>query len=79
MTLTPSGPTRDEITVCKRCRAEIMFLRTRLGRQMPVNVTVVGNGESFRAPNHGEIHYCPGEHQSHFATCVAAAEFRRPR
>ena len=46
---------------------------------MPVNVNVVGNGESFRAPNHGETHYCHGEHQSHFGTCSDPNSFRRPR
>lgn len=88
MSLSPSGPHRDEITTCSRCGAEIMFLQSinrKTGQRgrMPVNVVVVGTaaraGGRYRGPNHGEVSYVHGEHQSHFATCPGADQFRKPR
>lgn len=77
MTLSPSGPRRDEITTCRKCHAEIMFLRTAKRADMPVNVVVTKR--PYRNPNSGETTYVRGEHEPHWGTCTAASAFRKPR
>lgn len=72
-----AGPRADEITVCKKCNASIMFLKTRSGGWMPVNVMPTKN--DVRGPNSGETLFIFGEHQSHFSTCPKADSFRRDR
>jgi hypothetical protein len=66
--LSPTGPKPSEITTCRKCHAEIMFLRTSKGSLMPVNV--MPTSPKFRGPNSGEITFQQGQHQSHFATCT---------
>lgn len=58
----------------QRCRARgcgalIVWLKTKAGRNMPVNYdgTVIAL----------DTHYVHGRHTSHFATCPAAEKFRR--
>ena len=53
---------------CRKCKAAIVFVRTAKGKQMPVNA------ETW---TQGEVLYNPEKHVSHFATCPAAAHFRK--
>lgn len=69
-----AGPRADEITTCKTCGTEIMFLKTKSGKQMPVNV--MPTSPKLRGPNSGETAFVFGEHQSHFATCSQADDWR---
>jgi hypothetical protein len=76
-------------TTCRSCGAEIVFARTREGRLMPVDAhphpagTVTlewdpASGE-WRAILGGQPSPGTPMHRPHFATCPAAAEWRRPR
>lgn len=69
-----AGPSPAEITSCRSCGADIVFLKTRAGKRMPVNVTPTK--PEFRGPNHGEIEYVHGEHEPHWGTCDDAERFR---
>lgn len=53
---------------CEGCGADIKYLRTEQGHWMPVNPASIAEGDTK---------FKPGVHVSHFATCPAAAEFRR--
>lgn len=70
-----AGPQPNHISKCRSCGTDIVFLRTRGGSLMPVNV--VPTNPSFRGPNAAEDGYIYDEHQSHFETCDDAARFRR--
>lgn len=69
-----AGPLPADIRRCQSCSAEIVFVRTRNGKRMPVNV--LPTDPKFRGPNAGELDYVHGEHQSHFATCDDPQRFR---
>lgn len=56
--------------LCKSCGAEIVWLKTAIGKSMPVDVDTVTNGE--KTFNHGK-------HVSHFATCPQANKHRKPK
>jgi hypothetical protein len=58
------------ITRCKSCRARIIWLRTDLGRNMPVDADTVDV--------HDEI-YEHGRHVSHFSTCPQGKEWSTRR
>jgi hypothetical protein len=79
MTTTRGAPRLDEITRCRKCAVEIMFLQSvnrstgKLGR-MPVNVRPTH--QRYRAPHTGEVSYVHGEHEPHWATCPDADSFR---
>lgn len=70
-----AGPLTEDIVHCRACGAEIVFVRTKAGKRMPVNV--VPTDKKHRAPNAGELEFVYGEHQSHFMTCPQADAFRR--
>jgi hypothetical protein len=72
---TLAGPDPKDISRCRSCRAELVFLRTKNGKRMPVNV--VPTEPAFRGPNNGEVLFCYGEHQSHFQTCTNPGAHRR--
>lgn len=57
---------------CRSCDAEIVWFRTKSGKRMPVD-------ESSTQPTDREDQLDFSRHVSHFATCPAAAEHRRPR
>jgi hypothetical protein len=60
----------QELTHCKRCKKQIIFLPTQSGKLAPVDAeTVAITDEVFDAK----------KHTSHFATCRFAAEFRKPK
>lgn len=56
------------ITRCRSCRARIVFLKTEAGKAMPVDADTV-------EPADQEFEY--GRHESHFASCPGAQQFRR--
>jgi hypothetical protein len=62
-----AGPDPKNITQCRFCDADIVFLKTLGGKQMPVNVVPTLKG--YRGPNAGEVIYVVNEHQSHIRTC----------
>ena len=75
--MSGAGPNPADVVKCSACGADIVFVRTKSGKRMPVNV--MPTDKRFRGPNAGELDYVHGEHQSHFATCVEADRFRRDR
>ena len=65
----PAPPKRTAGT-CRTCGAEIVWLRTASGKNMPVDATSWEPGdETFE----------PQRHVSHFATCPQAHQHRRSR
>ena len=71
-----AGPNPKDVKSCRSCGADIVFLKTKKNRRMPVNV--VPTEPAFRGPNNGEILFVYGEHQSHFQTCDKPERFRKP-
>lgn len=59
---------RTDITSCRSCEADIVWLRTRAGKNMPVDADTV-------EPEDTE--FDPEKHTSHFATCPQAGQHRR--
>jgi hypothetical protein len=55
---------------CAKCKAAIVWLKTKTGKAMPVNAETAGDDDK---------EYEHGKHISHFATCEFAAQFRRKR
>jgi len=53
---------------CRKCNAEIVFLRTATGKMMPVDANTV---------KPGDVNYEHHKHTSHFATCPEADRFRK--
>ncbi len=70
-----AGPYPKDVKQCSACEADMVFLKTKKGKWIPVNV--IPTDSEFRGPNAGEIKYKHGEHQPHPATCPCAGEFRR--
>ncbi len=82
-------------TTCDKCGAEIVFVTTAKGRQMPCNVATVlvipdkagpisgmnseGRVVRGRKPTDDEVTSSTVIRISHFATCPAAAAFRKPQ
>jgi hypothetical protein len=58
---------------CRSCHAPIVWLKTKLGKSMPVDVS---KDSKFVI---GEQEYDPTKHISHFATCPNAAEHRKTK
>jgi hypothetical protein len=59
-----------KITKCKACGTEIVFLKTKNEKSIPVDATTVKEGDT---------EYDHTRHTAHFATCQFAKEFRRKR
>lgn len=74
-----AGPLPRDVSRCRAgdCGADIVWLKTKAGRPMPVNV--VPTNKLYRGPNAGETEFVYGEHESHFSTCPAATSFRKQR
>lgn len=79
---------------CRGCGADIMFIKTRNGKTMPVDAQSMYfvpdlNGKALYVLPDGTVaHGVPGTPEdpdrhigyiSHFATCPAADSFRKPR
>ena len=73
--MTGAGPNPRDVVPCRACGADIVFVKTKNGKQMPVNV--MPTEKPFRGPNAGELMFVYGEHQSHFQTCPEAPRFRK--
>lgn len=60
------------IVRCKssKCNAKIVWLKTNSGKNMPVDADTVAPGEDT---------FDSSKHTSHFATCIDAPQFKRPR
>jgi hypothetical protein len=58
------------ITRCSSCRARIIFLPTKAGKQMPIDADTVEPGDE---------EFLRHRHQSHFSNCPGATTHRRPR
>lgn len=67
----------DMKSTCRSCGAEIMWIKTKADKNMPVNMTPT-NLER-RAPKYTETVFDPERHESHFATCPKADQHRRSR
>jgi len=59
-----------KIVHCQKCNAEMVWLRTKTGKAMPVDADTVREGDTD---------YDHIKHVSHFATCKHAASFRKPK
>lgn len=55
---------------CRKCKALIVFLKTRANKLMPVDASTAIEGD---------VDYDAARHMSHFATCPFAKEFRKPK
>ncbi|MFA5405617.1 MAG: hypothetical protein WC358_11855, partial [Ignavibacteria bacterium] len=60
------GIENNNIAHCKWCDAEIKWLKTRAGKNMPINY------ETYT----GELEYDHTKHTSHFATCPKAKQVK---
>lgn len=64
-------------TQCRACKAEIGFVVTRRGKNMPVDAESLTEADLEVLGRVGEkVEYRHGEHVSHFNTCPNAKEFR---
>ena len=63
-----SQPEWEHIVQCSSCKANIIFLRTKNGKQMPVDAATVMHDDYEFSPKKGHI--------SHFATCPDADKYR---
>jgi len=73
--LAGSGPYPKDVKQCRACDADIVWLKTKRGKWMCVNV--VPTKSEFRGPTAGETKYTHDEHEPHWATCPCAGEFRK--
>lgn len=55
---------------CKACGREIVFLRTELGKAIPVNKETVDAADEY---------FDRDRHVTHFRDCPKSAEFRRKK
>ena len=69
-----AGPYPKDVKQCRACEADIVWMKTKKGKWMCVNV--VPTKAEFRGPSAGENKYKYGEHEPHWATCPCAGEFR---
>jgi chorismate-pyruvate lyase len=53
-----------------KCNARIVYLKTAAGKSIPVDADTVAPDDEM---------YDSSKHTSHFATCVDAKDFRKPR
>ena len=69
-----AGPYPKDISKCRACDADMVWVKTKKGKNMPVNV--VPTKAEFRGPNAGETKFVYGEHEPHWSTCSCADDFR---
>lgn len=63
-----AGPYPRDIVTCSGCEADIVWMKTRTRKRIPVNV--MPTETKFRGPKAGELKFVVGEHQCHFDTCT---------
>jgi uncharacterized alkaline shock family protein YloU len=66
-----------KIAKCKSCEAPIVYLKTRKGATMPVDVDSLAMDEDEIAELDVDTVFEYGVHVSHFATCAHAAIHRK--
>lgn len=58
------------VSECRTCHADIVWLKTEAGKNMPVDADTVDEGDTL---------FDNDKHVSHFATCVDADKHRRKK
>lgn len=66
-----------DIVKCKSCNSEIVWLKTKTGKNMPVNVPKFEDGESAHEAVTTALEFNPDYMISHFATCPNANKHRK--
>ena len=61
------------------CQAEIVFLTTKWGNLMPVDAESLTDEDCELLDGREQVEFRPGEHVSHFSTCIAPDKFRGGR
>ncbi len=64
---------------CKSCKREIVFLKTKTGKIIPVNTDSLTFQEQSALVGRIEVYFNPRHHVTHFADCPAAIKFRKGR
>ena len=65
--------------ICKSCKKEIVFLKTKTGKTIPVNADTLTFQEQSALIGRIEVTFDSGHHITHFADCPAAVKFRKGR
>lgn len=63
-----AGPYPKDIVTCSGCEADVVWMKTKHQKSIPVNV--VPTASKYRGPRPGELKFVFGEHQCHFDTCT---------
>lgn len=78
-----AGPYPKDVSKCRSCDADMVFMKTRKGKWMPVNVMPKGKftdksgvSSPYRGPTAGETDFVYGELQPHFLTCTDPDRYR---
>ena len=66
----------SNLTSCKACAEQIIFLKTKNNKTIPVNFSSVSSVEKEFAAIGKEFPFVYGRHISHFATCTDSDKFR---
>ncbi len=64
---------------CRKCPKQIVFLKTTAERWEPVNPESLSEADKHELERGLKVVFDPKRHISHFATCPAAAEFRKKK
>jgi hypothetical protein len=64
------APRIPQVAKCTACGREIIWLRTRAGKNMPVHAETVQAGDN---------EYTYGKHEPHWGACPKANEFRKAK
>jgi len=64
---------------CKKCKAEIAFLKTKKGKYIPVEWRTLTPDEKYDIQHGLKRIFVHGRHETHFANCPYAKNFRKPR
>ena len=65
-----------KVQQCKKCNADIVFLKTKNNKAIPVDYDTLTH-EDMTNLSSGDVLFRFGEHVSHFATCPDANKFRK--
>ena len=66
----------NTLTSCKACAEQIIFLKTKNNKTIPVNFSSVSSVEKEFAAIGKKFPFVYGRHISHFATCTDSDKFR---
>jgi len=66
----------SNLTSCKACAEQIIFLKTKNNKTIPVNFSSVSSVEKELVSSGKEFPFVYGRHISHFATCTDSDKFR---